>query len=237
MQSKTSDQIFDEILNFIEWHDPVAYRKKIKGYRLAFNVRDKQYRIPDSTLKQNIKIRTKESAETLKKKVQEMKESRINQIKEKEQEEKQKYDKNRNFFKRIHEKLRKEKFGTVDLNIKETYQGIKSKLLSGLANLGSRQHTKVSLDVLKKMHYTDFNLGDEDDFKPTDIVEDDESDDSIFEQFKNKNESNEVQIPAEKIALSKTEENQYDEKVTHIKQQIKTIDILKIIQSTFNHLK
>ena len=83
MQSKTSDQIFDEILNFIEWHDPVAYRKKIKGYRLAFNVRDKQYRIPDSTLKQNIKIRTKESAETLKKKVQEMKESRINQIKEK----------------------------------------------------------------------------------------------------------------------------------------------------------
>ena len=110
-------------------------------------------------------------------------------------------------------------------------------MLSGLANLGSRQHTKVSLDVLKKMHYTDFNLGDEDDFKPTDIVEDDESDDSIFEQFKTKNESNEVQIPAEKIALSKTEENQYDEKVTHIKQQIKTIDILKIIQSTFNHLK
>lgn len=212
--------MFEEILDFIECHDQAAYRKKIKGYRLAFNIRDKQYRIPESTLSKGIKQRNKESAEEIKQKVQEMKERRINEIKSKEQEEKNKQERNRIFFKRMHEKLRREKYGAEGIDIKNSYLGIKSKLNSGLNTLGGRQHAKVNLDVLQKMHYTDFNLGDEDDFKPTDIVDnDDDSEDSILEQFKNENE---VKIPAEKLIMSKNEENQYDEKVTHIKHQIIT---------------
>jgi len=41
LQTKTNDQIFEEILDFLECHDPAAYRKKIKGFRLAFNIREK----------------------------------------------------------------------------------------------------------------------------------------------------------------------------------------------------
>ena len=225
LQDRTSESLFDEILNFIECHDPIAYRKKIKGYRLAFNVRDKNFRIPESTLNKEVKVRNKETANEIKKKVQEMKDNRVSQVKAKEMEDKQKYDKNRNFFKKIHEKLRREKFSDANVDNKNTYFGVKSKLQSGQNNLGSRQHAKISLDVLKKMHYSDFNIGDEDDFKPTDIVgeEDNDSDDSIFEQYKNNNESN-IQIPPEKIVLNKTDESQLDEKVIHLKQQIKTIE-------------
>lgn len=117
----------------------------------------------------------------------------------------------------MHEKLRREKFGIEAGDIKNTYMGIKSKLMSGFNSVGGRQHAKVNLDVLQKMHYTDFNLGDDDDFRPTDIVDDDDSEDSILDQFKSENE---VNIPAEKLIISKNDENQYDEKVTHIKHQI-----------------
>lgn len=153
-----------------------------------------------------------------------MKDNRVNQMKIKEIEDKQKYDKNRDYFKKINEKLRREKFSDGSVGDKNTYLGIKSKLLSNQNNLGSRKHAKISLDVLKKMHYSDFNLGDDDDFKPTDIVgdEDNDSEDSIFEQFKSN--ENDIELPPEKIILSKTEENQLDEKVAHIKQQIRTIE-------------
>lgn len=67
LQDKTSEVLFDEILDFIECHDPTAFRKKAKGYRLAFNVRDKNFRIPESTLKKEVKVRSKETAEELKK--------------------------------------------------------------------------------------------------------------------------------------------------------------------------
>ena len=32
---------------FLECHDPVKYRKKIKGFHMAFNIRDKVYRISE----------------------------------------------------------------------------------------------------------------------------------------------------------------------------------------------
>lgn len=99
LQAKTDDQLFEEILEFIECHDQAAYRKKIKGYRLAFNIRDKQHRIPESLMKKEAKQRSKESAEEIKQKVQEMKERRINELRTKEQEEKNKQERNRVFFK------------------------------------------------------------------------------------------------------------------------------------------
>lgn len=32
---------------FLQCHDPMKYRKKIKGYHMAFNIRDKAFRIPE----------------------------------------------------------------------------------------------------------------------------------------------------------------------------------------------
>ena len=34
------------MLAYLECHDPIKYRKKIKGFNLAFNIRDKNFRIP-----------------------------------------------------------------------------------------------------------------------------------------------------------------------------------------------
>lgn len=77
MCKKPNEQIFEEILDYIECHDPLAYRKKIKGFRLAFNIREKSFRIPDSTLKAPQKYRSRQSAEEIKQKVKAMKEGRI----------------------------------------------------------------------------------------------------------------------------------------------------------------
>ena len=83
------------------------------------------------------------------------------------------------------------------------------------------QHAKVNLDVLKRMHYSDFNLGDEDDFRPEDIIdEDDDSDDSVLEQFRHIEEP-EVSLLKEKVSLNERRENQYDEKVVGLKKHLK----------------
>ena len=88
--------------------------------------------------------------------------------------------------------------------------------------LSSRsKNAYVNLDALKVMHYSDFNLGDEDDFKPEDIIdEDDDSDDSLLEQF-SKNPEPEISLPKEKVVLSSNKKNIYNEKVVNIKKNIK----------------
>jgi hypothetical protein len=41
----------DEVFEMIECHDPNKYRKKIKGFHLAFNIREKDLKIPDDKQK------------------------------------------------------------------------------------------------------------------------------------------------------------------------------------------
>jgi hypothetical protein len=219
LKAKTSDDLFEEILNLIECHDQSAYRKKIKGFRLAFNIRDKTYRIPVDTVYKDVKNRSKKSADEIKQKVKEMRDNRVNMQKNKELKEKHKLDRNRKMLQRMHEKLRNEKHGNTAYNANSTYYKhmLKSKL-TGARNIEPK-HTPVSLDVLKRMHYTDFNMGDDDDFRPADIIdEDDDSDDSIFEQYKSNQES-EITLPRENVILN-SQGNQYNEKVVGIKHHI-----------------
>jgi hypothetical protein len=52
----------------LECHDPIKYRKKIKGFHMAFNIRDKGFRIPinEETVKFN-KANKKQSSEEVRK--------------------------------------------------------------------------------------------------------------------------------------------------------------------------
>lgn len=45
LEKKTEQQLTDDIMEFLECDDPNKYRKKIKGFHMAFNIRDKM-RIP-----------------------------------------------------------------------------------------------------------------------------------------------------------------------------------------------
>jgi len=121
LKSKSNEELFEDILNYIECHDQVAYRKKIKGFRLAFNIREKNHRIPDSTMKRGLKLRSKQSAEDIKRRVQEMKQNRIQKEEQKKAQHEQKYQKNRNLLKKMHEKMRTEKYAEMGYEPNASY--------------------------------------------------------------------------------------------------------------------
>lgn len=54
---------------------------------------------------------------------------------------------------------------------------------------GDEKHLKITFAVIEKMHYSDFNSGNEaEDFKPSDIIDEEDpniSDDEILKKFKN----------------------------------------------------
>ena len=64
-------------MRFLECHDQHKYRQKIKGFRLAFNIRDKEGRVPsDDQSGKNYKFKSNLSADELKMRVKHMKEVR-----------------------------------------------------------------------------------------------------------------------------------------------------------------
>jgi hypothetical protein len=47
------------------------------------------------------------------------------------------------------------------------------------------KNLKITFAVIEKMHYSDFNSGNgQEDFKPSDIIDEDYSDDEILKKFK-----------------------------------------------------
>lgn len=55
LEGKSEEELKEEILAYLECHDPIKYRKKIKGFHIAFNIRDKSFRIP---LEETMKMRS-----------------------------------------------------------------------------------------------------------------------------------------------------------------------------------
>jgi len=57
------------------------------------------------------------------------------------------------------------------------------------AKQGNEKHLKITFAVIEKMHYSDFNSGnDAEDFKPSDIIDEEDatiSDDEVLRRFKN----------------------------------------------------
>jgi len=54
---------------------------------------------------------------------------------------------------------------------------------------GDEKHLKITFAVIEKMHYSDFNSGNEaEDFKPSDIIDEEDvtaSEDEVLKKFKN----------------------------------------------------
>jgi len=174
LKSKTKDEVYEEFLVYLELHDPSKYKHKVKGLRLAFDVKDTKSRIPVSmgTVKsKNFFKKNKLSATEIKEKVKEMKEQRLQKKAMQEVEDKNKYDKNRDYLKQIHQKLRHDKL-LQSQGHKVGYTDIKIKHM-GIPTWEGK-HAKVTLDVLKNMHYSDFNVDDDDDFKPEYVLDDEE---------------------------------------------------------------
>jgi hypothetical protein len=49
-EHKSEEECREELLQYLECHDPSKYRKKIKGFHIAFNIRDKDLRIKSDEL-------------------------------------------------------------------------------------------------------------------------------------------------------------------------------------------
>ena len=109
LESKSDEAVRDDVLEFIECHDPNKYRKKIKGFHIAFSIREKIQNVPDD--KGKYKFTAKQVPEEIKKQALELKSKREQEKQTKEKGEKEKYDKDREALRKLHEKLRKEKFG------------------------------------------------------------------------------------------------------------------------------
>ena len=87
-------------MQFLECHDPQKYRKKIKGFHMAFNIRDKDFRINEESKYQ---YKNRISAEEIRKQAEELKKQRLQLRMEKEKLEKEKYIKDREALRKIHE--------------------------------------------------------------------------------------------------------------------------------------
>ena len=66
LENKGEEECREDILNLMECHDQNKYRKKIKGYHIAFNIREKQGRIGENELS-NYKFKSKIPPEEIKK--------------------------------------------------------------------------------------------------------------------------------------------------------------------------
>lgn len=99
----------------------------------------------------------------------------------------------------MHEQIRRDK-GLMTgkrMDGKGGYQDIGAKS-------GDEKHLKITFAVIEKMHYSDFNSGnDAEDFKPSDIIDEEDrnaSDDEVLKKFKND------------IHLNLKQLNEYDQK-------------------------
>lgn len=178
LESKSDDDCKEEILNYIECHDSSKYRKKIKGFHIPFNIRDKVKTTEEELSK--YKFKSKLSPDEIKRLAQEAKNKRAQDRILKEKEEKEKYQKERETLRKMHEQLRRDKGLTTGRKDRGgAYQDMNAKH-------GDEKHLKITFAVIEKMHYSDFNSGnDAEDFKPSDIIdEEDQSEDEVLKKFK-----------------------------------------------------
>ena len=88
-------------------------------------------------------------------------------------------------MRKMHEQLRREKglmTGRKELAKAAGYH-------EGNMKSGDEKHLKITFAVIEKMHYSDFNSGNEaEDFKPSDIIDEEDNaytDDEVLRKFKN----------------------------------------------------
>ena len=164
---------------------------------MAFNIRDKQQRIPLDDPGKKYKFDPKKygkTADEMKANVTMMKTNRLNKVEKAKTDSSGRYASTteRENLRKMHEQMRKEK-------------------KSGKGNAAEPEEKKifqVTFENIEKMHFTEFNSNaagmggglEEDEFKPSDIIDEDEyenpseSDEEILKKFKQQEKQRQLEI-------------------------------------------
>lgn len=160
--------------------NPNEYRKMMKGYNIPFNMREKYTRVDDDDIAHKYKVRYKKIPfSDVKKMVQDIRDKREAKKQKAVEEANERYLKKMRYIKKMHEKLRQESFNKlVDERLRADITGVMQptanqrrlaelknrgqsvldlKDLQNLKNMPEQKNLKVTLDVLTKMHFNDFN--------------------------------------------------------------------------------
>ena len=188
LKAPTKDEYQDQILEFLECDNAKAYKKKNKGFSLPFNTRAKY---EDTN---NYKFKRKQNIEEIKQKVQTLKKQRQQVKEEKDNHKNTQYIKGQNVMRRMHEDLLRDKGiyvppGTQIGSIAPQMHAGSAITSAGKGSSKYRMPRKFTLESLGKMDYRDFipptKSQDEDEFKPSDVLDSDEDMDEEIENMYN----------------------------------------------------
>ena len=149
----------------------------MKGFNIAFHTNDKNFRIPNEILMKGVKKIDPRTAEEIKRILKERKEEKLKEAIEKERLEKLKYYQQRKQISNVNKKIGEEN-DKANLNKEDNYVTIKQKQKTYI----KEKETKLTWDQLENLSYNHFISNREDDFNPTELIDEDEydSDDDEF---------------------------------------------------------
>jgi len=163
LQQTQTEQIDEEFVRFLQLDSARKYRKKIKGYVMAFNTHEKKYKVTIRDSKKASQPSTQLNKETIQKiKMQRDQAYQLKLLEDREN------------VRKMHEKLRKEKQN------KQKPTGMSDQQLMGDGYLSIKhkqlvqkkpEHTKLTFEQIEKMHFTDLQGNGDDDFRPSDIFD------------------------------------------------------------------
>ncbi len=179
LKNKTYQQLLEDLFSYLEIDDLKQYRSKMKGFRLAFNSHDKNFRIPNDILMKNAKKIDARTAAEIKRILKERKQEKEKLRIEMEKEENLKYYNQRKKLTEINQKINNENKRAAE------------EKEDGYATLKQRQEIyekekemKLTWDQLENLNVNYFNMNRTDDFNPTElfgIEEHDSFEENLFD--------------------------------------------------------
>lgn len=186
--------------------DQNLYKQKIKGFNLAFSIREKYERIPEDDPGHRYKVKNKKVAfAEVKKLVKQIREKREKAKQDKMMEANEQYMKKMRYIQKVHDQLRQVKLKKI-IELRQKHEGSVPNRGSGMSYESTKEqlanrdllkanqspfsylaiknqkssvpvpqerNLKVTLDIITKMHYQDFNtVGDKKQaFNPMNLIE------------------------------------------------------------------
>jgi len=116
LETESDQQKLLDLYILMECDDPIKYRPKLKTIALPFHTKDKSYRIPLSDPSRKYKFRINKNIEEIRKQVELVRQERLNRLRVKVTEERDKYSKNRHILQKIYEKQLSSKQNSIILS-------------------------------------------------------------------------------------------------------------------------
>ncbi len=165
------------LLELLQCENPGKYRKKMAGLVLPFNTKEKRGRILPDDPSWKYKYKAEKSAEEIRAGMEQVRLVRQEAQLRKEREEKDKYLRNRQVLERIREQQLQERGLANEAPPKSQRPGPKREKV--VVKPGKNQ--PLTLELLENLNYNDINQGGlGDDFKPADVLEDEEVNEPVL---------------------------------------------------------